>query len=153
MKGLICALLVVLVLSVSASALFETNSLQSYVDRYNANIDKAPTILKSLLGNEKVEFNILLVNDSILTVGMQTDKGRIASTVDGGFANPSIEVETSEETIERIIKANDPITAFGDARDSGDLVITGNTLTTRLKLASVLSSMDVLRFLAGSLLG
>jgi len=139
-------LLIVLAVSISASALFEGNSLQSYVDRYNANMDNAPTILKSLLGNEKVEVNILLANGNIQNIGIQTENGLITTTVDGGFDDPSIEIKTSEETIDKIVKARDPITAFTEARDRGDVVIIGNTLTTRLKLTTVLSSVDVLRF-------
>jgi hypothetical protein len=48
--------------------------------------------------------------------------------------------------IRGIYNATDPIAAFQEAKESGDVTITARTVPAMIKLAAVLSSMDVLKF-------
>jgi len=146
MRSALFALLALSMLLVPASDSFDIANMQKYIDRYNTNVDNAPVLLRSLLGDERVDVDLLLVNGTLFEVGFETEGGRIARTVVGGFENPSIVAETRVDVIDRILKADDPIAEFQRSREAGDVVIEGMTWTAKLKLAAALSSMDVLRF-------
>ncbi|HOT06423.1 MAG: hypothetical protein A4E45_01302 [Methanosaeta sp. PtaB.Bin039] len=143
--GILLLLAVVLTAS-SAHGLFESLSLDYYIDRYNTNIDQAPVILKTILGSEQVEIRVALDNGSLLDLGIETDMGSIISVSYSGIADPSIAIETSEQTIDEVIGSPDPIGAFQQARDRGDIMITANKIPGKIKVSSLLSSMEVLRF-------
>ncbi|MBN1323691.1 MAG: hypothetical protein JW986_06790 [Methanotrichaceae archaeon] len=146
MRPALFALLALFILLAPASALFDSATMQNYIDRYNANIDNAPALLRSVVGDERVDVEILLVNGTIFKMGLETEGGRITGTVPGGVGNPSIVAETREDVIYRILRASDPIAEFQRSREAGDMVIEGMTFTAKLKLAAALSSMDILRF-------
>jgi hypothetical protein len=145
MRSLILIFLILVVSIAPVCGLFESTSLQEYIDRYNGNIDQAPGILKSFLGSERVQFEIYLINDSLYQVGLETDYGLVVNTVPV-FSDPSILIQTREDVIRGIYNATDPIAAFQEAKESGDVTITDRTVPAMIKLAAVLSSMDVLKF-------
>lgn len=137
----------------TADALFQNTSPQMYVDRYNSNIDQAPQALRELLGSERVEINILLNNGTLYMFGLETFKGRIVASYPGGIDDPTITIETSESTIQKVVSSNDPVAAFKDAKDKGEVKIEATRLTTRLKLALVLASADVFKYFLGVFFG
>jgi hypothetical protein len=152
LRYLMVLILAALILCTIGSALFESNSLQSYIDKYNARMETAPGLMKSLIGNERVQFNIALNNGSPYKVGMNFETGIITRTVPA-FENPSIIIETSEGTISQIIGSKDPISAGQAAIQSGNLTVTGQGIMERIKVSAALSSMDLLRLLLGVLRG
>ena len=85
MKTPILCLLIVLIMVIPACALFESTSLDEYIDRYNYNMDKAPGILKTLLGSENVELDIVLDNGSQFKVGLEVNNGLVVSTHEGRY--------------------------------------------------------------------
>ncbi|MGB9902245.1 hypothetical protein [Methanothrix sp.] len=106
-------------------------------------------MLRELLGSERVEINILLNNGTLYMLGLETFKGRIVASYPGGIEDPTITIETSESTIQRVASSNDHVAAFKDAKDKGDVKIEATRLTTRLKLALVLASADVFKYFLG----
>lgn len=153
MKSPIICLFVILMLVIPACALFESTSLDQYVAKYNSHVDKAPSVLKTLLGSERVEIDIAQNNGSQLKVGLETNNGLVVQTMKGGIEDPTIQIQTREDVIDTIRSASDPITAFQKAKDAGNITITGNNFFSNLKLNAALSSMDVLRFFYGVLFG
>jgi hypothetical protein len=147
MKRFILAIAMLFMLSFSiADALFESTSVQDYADIYNSRIDKAPDVLKGLLGDERVNINITQNDGSVLSTGFVVENARIEEVVDGGVDNPTITVVTTEAAINNIKKSDDPIAAFQEERDLGQVRIEGKSLTTRVKLDALLSSTSVIRF-------
>jgi hypothetical protein len=153
MKSPIISLFIILMLVIPACALFESTSLDQYIARYNSSVDKAPAVLKSLIGNERVELDIAMNNGSQFKVGMETNNALVVNTVKGGIGDPTIQIQTREDVMQTISQASDPITAFQQAKEAGNITITGNTFLSNMKVKAALSSMDLLRFFYGVLFG
>ena len=153
MKLPIISLFIILMLVIPACALFESTSLDQYIVRYNSSMDKAPTVLKSLIGSERIELDIAMNNGSQFKVGMETNNGLVAKTVKGGIEDPTIQIQTREDVMQTISQASDPITAFQQANEAGNITITGNTFLSNMKVNAALSSMDLLKFFYGVLFG
>jgi hypothetical protein len=147
MKNSILITVILLALSINlASALFESTDANDYVTYYNNDISNAPSVLRSLVGNERVDINIIMNNGSVYEVGFETEDARIVRTVPGGIEDPTITVDTTESAINSIKSSSDPVGAFETARNYGQVEIEGHTITTKAKLALALSSTSVIRF-------
>ena len=147
MKKLILSFLVVSMLLVSSSnATLDLESMQRQADTYNSMIDKAPAILKDILGNEKINFVITRNDGSIFKAGLDMVNARIESTIDGGWTDPTIVITATESALDDVRRSNDPITAFQEQRNSGQINFEANGIMTKAKLKAVLSSTSVLQF-------
>jgi hypothetical protein len=153
MKTPILCLLVVLIIVIPACALFESTSLDGYVDRYNKNMDKAPSVLKALVGNEKVELEIVLNGGGQFKAGLEVNNGMVVRITNGGISDQTILIQTREDVIQAMSQSPDPIAAFQQARNAGNVSITGNNFLSNLKVNTALSNMDLLRLLDGILKG
>jgi len=129
-----------------ADAISDPTKFQILVDDYNKRIGEVPQILKLLLGNERVNIKIALDDGGFIRFGYETNNARIKRVVDGGLRDPTINVIATERAIERIDNSDDPTAAFQEERGLGHVIITGRSITTKVKLDAVLSSTSVLRF-------
>jgi hypothetical protein len=130
----------------TASAALDYASAQAYANDYNSRLNNAPDVLKGLLGSERVELNVILINGSLFQVGFETQDAKIVRVYPGGIPNPTIDINTTESAINIIRNSDDKIGAFKKEMDYGQVTITGNNLSTRVKLGVVLSSLSVLQF-------
>ncbi len=151
MRALIIQTMLILLCVSLAGAVVDLNNLQKSIDSYNSNIDNAPSALRALLGNERVNATIVLNNSSTIAWGFETKNARIVRWEKGGIENPTIDVYATEDAIYRVENAADPAAAYTDAEKSREVSIKGNTLGARLKLAAVLSSGEAIRFFFGIL--
>jgi hypothetical protein len=151
MRTLIAQIMLILLCVSISGAVVDLNNLQKSIDSYNSNIDNAPAVLRTLLGDEKVNATILLNNSSTVAWGFETKNARIVQSEKGGIENPTIDVYATEDAIHRVENATDPVAAYKDAEKSGEVSIKGNTLGARLKLAAALSSGEAIRFFFGIL--
>ena len=151
MRALIFSALFVLLSVCMAGAAIDLNNLQESIDSYNNNIDAAPSVLKALLGNERINITILLNNSSTVSWGFETENAKIVRFEKGGIENPTIDVFATEDAIYRVQNAQDPAAAYKNAEESGEVKIEGKTLGARLKLGAVLSSGEAIRFFFGIL--
>lgn len=119
---------------------------QKNIDAYNKNIDKAPAVLKGILGNEKINLDITRDNGSVFRVGLDMVSAEINNTVVGGWSDPSITITTTESAINNIRGAKDPIAAFQQERDQGQMTFEAKGLLAKAKIEAVLSSTSVLQF-------
>lgn len=151
--ALTIAILLVLLISLSNAVTYSNAGIQENVNSYNSKIDKAPDILKGLVGSEKINVDITGNDGSIFRVGFVLENARINQTVDGGLSDPSIVITTTESAINTIRSSDNPITAFQKERDLGQMNIEGKNLLTGAKLGAVLSSTGVLQFFGNVFFG
>lgn len=156
MRSSILALMILLVISVSSpvfAASFDNSTVQYFVDVYNSRIDNAPGILKGLVGSERIDLNITRNDGSVYRTGFEMDNARISKTVEGGIGDPTISINATDDSINRIRNSDDPISTFKEERNYGGIDIEGHTLGTKIKLGVVLSSTDVLKFFSNMFFG
>ncbi len=155
MRSEIVCVVILILLSVSfANAIsYDIPGIQKYVNDYNSKIDNAPDLLKGLLGNEKVNLEVIRNDGSVFRVGFEVEKARINRTVDGGVSDPTITITTTESAIEAIRSSSDPIASFQNERKLGQVDIQGTNLLTKAKLEAVLSSTVVIQFFYNVLFG
>jgi hypothetical protein len=151
MRHFVFALLMLSVASISlAGASLTYQDVQNYVYIYNSSIEGASDVVKGLLtvllGNEKINANIALINGTTFSVGFETQNALVSKTMLGGIANPSIVITTNEMAIERIKGSNDTMASFQKEMNEGQVKIEGTNWITSRKLDAVLSSTSVLNF-------
>lgn len=147
MKRSILAIAIFLILASSiANALFTTADVQGYADKYNNRIDQAPSVLKGILGNERVNLEIIGINGSVLRTGLVVENARIEDVVEGGLNDSTINVVTTESAINNIKSSDDPVAEFQKERDLGQVRIEGKNPISSAKVNVLLSSTSVIDF-------
>jgi hypothetical protein len=137
--------------SVPGSA-FTFESIQHGVEIYNSGIDNAPGVVKTLLGDEKIQVVVTMADGTVLMAGIETKNAVIVNVIEGEIEDPTIVVEASEDAVTRIYESDDPVTAFEEAKKEGEISVRGTTFTSKLKVSAALASTPALRFFA-SLIG
>lgn len=123
-----------------AGASIDSIMVQKYVGIYNGRVDSAPEVIRSLVGSERVELNV--INDSrVYRVGFETQNARVSRIVEGGIDNPSITINATEDAINRIKGSSDPISEFQKERAERQVDVMGHTLITQFKLDLAFSSL------------
>ena len=148
MRRQIFSAMIFLIVLVSFANAFSINmaETQKNIDAYNKNIDKAPPVLKDIMGNERIDLDITRNDGSVFRVGLDMVAGRINNTVIGGWNDPSITITTTENAINNTRLSKDPITTFQKERSQGQITFEASGLLTKIKLEAVLSSTSVLQF-------
>ena len=149
MKYLVLIFVILLLASLCpqvSAATIDNSTVQYYVNVYNSRIDTAPDILKTLVGDQRIALNITRNDGSIYRTGFIMQNAHISNTVNGNITDPTISINATEDSIDRIHSSSDPISTFQQERSYGGINIQGNTLTTKAELGIVLSNADVLRF-------
>lgn len=143
-------LILTLALAASAPASALTfESLQHGVDLYNSGMENAPGVVKTLLGDERIQIEVTRPDGTALVAGLETEKAVVVNLTAGEINNPTIVVEAREDAIKRIYESDDPAAAFQEARDLGEITITGTTWSAKAKVAAALASSSAIRFFAG----
>ncbi len=140
------AIFLMLIVSFANAFSIDMAETQKNVDAYNKNIDKAPGILKGIMGNEKINLDIAKNDGSVFLVGLDMQEGRINRTIVGGWSDPSITITATEKAINDTRQSKDPITTFQNERDKGQITFEAKGMLTKFKLEAVLSSTSVLQF-------
>jgi hypothetical protein len=158
MRHAIFALLMVFLLSASTvSASYTYDQVQNYVGQFNTRIDNAPEPAKSLLtgvlGSEKIELNISANDGSIFTLGFETQDARVSKVSMSGIQDPTIIIVATDGAIQRIRGSSDPVAAFQEEMNYGQVSIRGTNPFTSLKLSAVLASLPVLKFFSSIFFG
>jgi len=140
------AVLFMLLISFAEAFSLDMPGMQKNVDTYNSKIDKAPYVLKNMLGSEKINMIITRDDGSIFRVGMDVVSARIERTVEGGYSDPTIIVTSTQSAINEVIRSKDRIAAFKNQTDAGTIRFEAKNWLTEAKLKTVLSSTSVLQF-------
>ena len=153
MRQLILILAVALAFAASTpGSAFTFENVQHGVEIYNAGVANAPGVVKTLLGDERIQVEISRGNETPLLAGLETENAVIVNAIEGEIENPTIVLEASEEAITRVYQAEDPVAAFEEAKKEGEISVRGTTFTSKLKVSAALASTPALRFFA-SLIG
>jgi hypothetical protein len=148
MRVSILASAIMLLFSVSVASAFTLDlpTIQKYADVYNSRVDKAPGVLKAILGDEQINLDVTRDDASHFVVGMDLKNARIEKTIEGGWQTPTIVITTTESAINDVRRAKDPIAAFQGLREEGQINFEAKNWITGVKLEAVLSSTSVLQF-------
>jgi hypothetical protein len=132
-----------------ASAADDLSKLQESIDIYNSIMEKAPSMIRAQLGDERINAAIVLNNGSTISWGFETKEQKIVRSERGGIENSTIDVYTTEDVIDRVENANDPLAVYRDAEKSGEVSVKGNTMGSKIKLSVILSSDEAIKFFFG----
>lgn len=102
---------------------------------YHDSIDAVPGFVDWAVTDEAIHLIVNNDTETDYTVTTGSDK-RVATFRPRAPDNPTIEVETDCETVNTIVEAQDPRSAFVTAYDEGDIVIRGVTLWKTFLLAA-----------------
>jgi hypothetical protein len=120
--------------------------INEYIINYNNKIGKVPAIIRSLLGNERVNIKIAMTNGETRRIFYETRNARICNMAKGELKNPTISVTSTEEALKRIDASSDPTETFLRERRLGRIAIRGHNAVVSFKLDTALSNASVLRF-------
>ena len=144
----ILSLTVLLMLLISFADAFslDMSGIQKDVATYNSKVDNAPSILKGMLGSEKINLIITRENGSVFRVGMDVVSAKIERTLAGGYSDSTIIITTTESAINEVVRSNDRIAAFQNLLDAGRISFEAKSWLTQAALNAALSSTSVLQF-------
>ncbi len=140
------AVLLMLLISFTDAFSFDMPTTQKYINTYNNQINNVPTVIKSMLGSEKINMIITRENGSVFRVGMDMVSARIERTIEGGFSDPTIIVTTTQSALNEVGKSKDRIAAFKTQTDAGQIRFEGKSWLADAKIKAVLSSTSFLQF-------
>ncbi len=154
-RHMIFTLVVMMTLFISfANAFsFDMPTTQKYVNIYNTQIDNVPTVIKSMLGSERIDMVVTRVDGSVFRVGMDVVSAKIERTVEGGIRDPTIIVTTTQSALSEVGKSKDLIAAFKKQVDAGQIRFEGKSWLANAKIRAVLSSTSFLQFGYGLFFG
>jgi hypothetical protein len=139
------AVLLMVLISFADAFSFDMTTTQKYVNTYNNQIDNVPTVIRSMLGSEKINMIITRENGSVFRVGMDMVSARIERTVEGGISDPTIIVTTTQSALNEVGKSKDQIAAFKKQTDAGQIRFEGKSWLADAKIKAVLSSTSFLQ--------
>lgn len=119
--------------------------IQMHVNKYDGKLYKVPKVLKGFLGQDRINLKIILSNRNVFRAGYEIGNGEITRIVEGGMKNPTISVVATESAMYRIERSKDPMAALQKERELGGIAIIGKSLSAKLKLEVLISSIQVLR--------
>ncbi|AIF69245.1 hypothetical protein PAP_04150 [Palaeococcus pacificus DY20341] len=119
--------------------------LREYVPIYNENADNLPGFIKRIAGNERIDLEITLENESILTIGVVTENGRIVEFSKGKISEPTMRAWTSEDVARRIINSEDPVSTGVNALKMGEIRYSGVGFRRTLRVFAVKIVIKVYR--------
>ena len=148
-----CTVFALLILFTSLSVAYALNfdNMNIYGDMYNKKIGNAPEVLRSMVGDENVEFTISLNNGSTMQWWMELEKAKIVRSGYGGLEDATIEVTATEAALNNVLHAENPVAAYQEAEKSGQMAIDGKTFKSGIKITAALNLGSVMNSFIGSL--
>ena len=140
------AVLLMLLISFADAFSLDMQGIQKDVANYNSKVENAPSVLKSMLGSEKINLIITRDDGSVFRVGMDVVSARIERTVDGGYSDSTIIITTTQSAINEVVGSKDRIAAFQNLKDAGQIRFEAKSWLSEVKLKAALSSTSVLQF-------
>lgn len=138
--------------SKAAPDLFDT--LNASVDIYNSNLDKVPSIVKYMLGNEITYVTIAMNNGDTLELKMVMKDAKVVQfeKIIGFDESATVRVATNEKMVKELLTSSNPIDTFMTAMDDGAIKIEG----TGIIMYAIIKSLSILMGISkliGSLVG
>ena len=150
---LMLSVVISLLLLTSVTYAMNFNDLQYYVKIYNNKVENASPIIKGLLGNENIDFTILLKNGSSIRWSMEMENAVIVRSGYYGLQNPTIVVHATEDALNSIIDSGDPVKTYQEAESSGQINLECRTFESQIKVSAALKVGDAIKPFLNSLRG
>ncbi len=141
MKYLIPIIILLLITQVSAQEILG-RELSQLKNEYNNNLDNMPSIVKSLVGNERINAYLDTTNKQII-IGVVTKDARILELKLNGIEDPTLNIYVSENTIQKL--ENQEIT-IQQALDSGEIKLESQRIRTSIKLWFTKTTMGIVNW-------
>jgi len=115
------------------------NNTDDVKDGYNANIENVPGFFKAIFGNEVIKLSIQMDSGSTKILYIKTHKGKIVNISDNDTTIHTLEVQTNETTVNKILSSNDQIREINKALKEG--LISYKAVTFRAKVKTKIAGM------------
>ncbi len=115
---------------------------RDYVPVYNSNTDMVPDLVRSLVGDERVNVHVESPGETY-TIGLVMDGVKVDEVVEDGLANETVEIRTDKDTVHRIMDSDEPAAATVEAFNSGDIEYTVEGFGNQLKFGILSALMNV----------
>ena len=130
------------------------DTLNASVDIYNNNLDKVPSIVKYMLGNEITYVTIAMNNGDNLELKMVMKDAKVVQfeKIIGFDESATVRVATNEKMVGELLTSGNPIDTFMTAMDDGAIKIEG----TGIVMYAIIKSLSILMGISkliGSLVG
>ncbi len=93
-----------------------------------------PGFVVGLFGNDRINLEVTRADFSVAFLGIVTADGKITEIQDSFLDEPTLNVFTTEQTMEDVFSAGDPFGVLSDALDSGDISYEAVTFGNKVKL-------------------
>jgi hypothetical protein len=108
-------------------------NLDTSRDLYNNNIERVPSFVKTIFGNERLNVTVTRDNGNLDHVSIETENGLITTITRGSFDAYTMDMRVSEKTINDIAGSNDQASQLKQALDNGEITYTPRTVASTVK--------------------
>ena len=123
--------------------------MQTLVDTYNQNVDRAPAIARGQFAGERIDVRLEASDGERRFTAITAADGQIISLREEAATDPTLRVETSESTVCDVVTADSPKRAFLDAYDGGEIDVSGVGVVNSVKASVVKIGVRITRGLTG----
>lgn len=112
---------------------YALNDLDNLQATYNRNLDRVPSFAKTIFGNENIKLVITREDGSILTLSLVTEKAVLKTITKQELEEYTLEVRTTEQTIEAIKNSPNQIERLKQAIKDKEIAYKALRFRTRVK--------------------
>jgi len=110
------------------------NNPYTILERYNEFADKAPSTIKLVFGDERINATVNRIDGTTVNLAIETNNGWIINSTKGEMPNPTINAEIDETTVKRIYESESPIKELENAMDNGEINYDSERILTSIKI-------------------
>jgi len=126
-----------------------TQETLGLIEKANEYSEKVPDSIKAVFGSERINAEIELENGEKERIGIELRNGKIKALQKGYLKNATIEAKTDEETIQRIIGAEDKAKELKKALDDESIKYKPIGTISTLKITITKFLYDAFSFITG----
>lgn len=126
MKKQIAIVMLITMLLMPVATADVVSDLKLKVNEYNENTFQVPSFLKSIFGNEVIRLVITTGDGNDIYIKAVTENGYITTfeeVEEDTEIDQTLNVRASEATVQSVLASDDPVTAFIDAMESGEITV------------------------------
>lgn len=112
----------------------EDYNVSEYTDEINSHSDQLPGFVKDIVGGEDINIYIDREDKEQYNLSISMDGMDVKNLSTTQMAEPTLEVWTSEDIIQKIVEADEPVTEMKDAINNGDIEYDAKKNWTKVKL-------------------
>ncbi len=118
------------------------NNLDELKDGYNTKADGLPGFISRIFGNEVMRIEIMRRNGSVEEIDLKTVAGK-AVKVDDVNESCTMEINTNEDTFDKILSSENQLDAFRKSLDKKEISYKALKFKTKLKVGTIRTILRV----------